>query len=164
MPKIGIVYGTGSGALRRVIVPDSDEQLDRQSWIGAGESFSALEYKEGQRPTHAEIDAELQRITGGKASRIVSAVVGADNLVKAILSADPAIDRVPEHSLVVAYSKEIIPGCTYDAQTGKFTVPARDVREAFDKETGDTIPAHTVPAKVIEPVVISDVTTVLVKK
>lgn len=147
MPKVGIVYGTDSGALRRIILPDSDEQLNSQSWTGNGESFLALEYKDGEILTPADIDAALEGILGKTPPKILCAVVGADNVVKRVIAADPAIDSIPGHSLVVAHSKEIVPGCIYDVATEKFTVPARNVPEMISKETGERIPAHTIPAK-----------------
>lgn len=42
--KIGIVYDIATGQIRRIIVPDKDEQLAAHGKVGPGEKFLIEQY------------------------------------------------------------------------------------------------------------------------
>jgi hypothetical protein len=42
--KIGIVYDIATGKIRRIIVPDADNQLAAHSKVGPGEKFLIEQY------------------------------------------------------------------------------------------------------------------------
>jgi hypothetical protein len=102
MAKIGIVYGSICGAPRRIIMPDHDNQLDNVSqWIGTGEALLVVDKTEHWAYPNgiADVDActvlvERHRGKPSLSSRCV--VVSKDGEVKAVIHADPEIDKHPD--------------------------------------------------------------------
>lgn len=124
--KAGIVYSTGSKMIRRIIYPDDDSDLERFSWVGAGESLLIVDKLDGVTPERAR--QEVEAATGAKVPDHVSAVVDPKTeTVTDLICADPELDSVEGGELIHCYSKEIVPGCKYDSVKREFYVPEKVV-------------------------------------
>lgn len=152
--QIGVVYSTGQGQLRRVIVPDDDSQLTVKNFpLQPGEAFIVV-------PKNADVIAEIKKVTGKDPTEPMAAIVGANGLVEEMIMADPTIDKVPQgKSLVKAYPGVAI-GQTYDSKRDVFIAPAFISTHKGDclddaclvKAPADVVtPAQDVP-KVAQPI------------
>jgi hypothetical protein len=102
--KIGVVYATGSGILRRWIVPDRDADLIARHSVGAGESMILLDRANVPGdPVQAQafIEAAIGRVTGKAVPSPRCAIVDAGGTVVGTVMADPAIDHIPNCTLVL---------------------------------------------------------------
>lgn len=110
---IGVVVTTETSTLRRVIVPDSDEQLMKQSWAGKGETLLIM-------PRDADIDQQIEKQTGIAPTLPLAAVVNGKGEVEQMIMADPVLDVLPGKEVVRAYDG-VKEGSKYDAETETFT-------------------------------------------
>ena len=128
-----VVYGTVSGAIRRVIA-DDDGQIE----IGTMEDGTAAvicNHPDGPPGYHPLLQGESATVetegtwrqavrsrTGEEPPILTCALIDASNLVTSVIMADPAIDQSPDARLMVGcYSSQIVVGCGYDPETGLFT-------------------------------------------
>ncbi len=98
--NIGIVYGTLSGIIRRVIVPDDDAELSGGAHpIGNGETL--LVVAKSDAPTMSDIPAAVEAAIGRPTPSGRVAVV-TDGIVTAVIHADPLIDVIAGSTLVAS--------------------------------------------------------------
>lgn len=119
-----IVYGTASGAVRRIIV-DENDRLDPAVHAGPGESAIVVDKPIDQRADVHFARRAVEAAIGKPSPDLKSAIVDKDGLVIAVVPADPALDDVPGHDLVEAYHAEIAPGDTYHKPSGLFHAKER---------------------------------------
>lgn len=155
MASIVIFYATGSKQIRGILVPDSDEELQRLNPKPSfGESILTVPaFSSPQKgifdPANNQyvIDCVTQA-TGVVPPDPSCAVINDLGMVEAIIAADEAIDTLPNKTLIQKYHPEITQGCVYDAKTKLFTVPAQDIPAMVDKQ-GQVIDAKQIPAKTL---------------
>lgn len=96
--NVGYVYGTDSGLLRRIIVPDDDSELNNPSHSQPGETLVTI----GKVSYAATTDhqALLNTMTGKIPLTNRCLVVNPGGTVTAVIVADSLIDKVPGSSLV----------------------------------------------------------------
>lgn len=148
--QAGLIYGTDSGALRRIIVPDDDKQLINPALIQQGESIlvvdkseiqTALDVMQGDKSIPAET-AEipfqiLEKNTGKNAHPVLIAVVGADSKIESFIVADSKLDSLPGKDLIDTVGPTEI-GQTYDKITKKFIPLPAKFNGAEDINTNGT--------------------------
>ncbi len=102
--EVGIVYGTASGMVRRVIVPDADEGDDATRLV-RGESI----VKVPRSTIHdmADINAAVQAVTGFPPPSARCVAVDHRNVVDAVIYADPLIDEIPGRELFLSSSANV---------------------------------------------------------
>lgn len=97
--KMGIITGTVSCKLRRIVVPDSDSQLESQTWTMLGESMTVVD-KAGMTSDSA-INGAVQSDRGctppSSRTAVATPITG---VVTAIIHADPLLDVVSGSILV----------------------------------------------------------------
>lgn len=109
--KMGVVYATGSKLIRRVIVPDSDRDLARSDFLGAGESILVV-------PIGNPFDTSgLQKLVLDLHGLDIvpcgrCAVIDGHGDVVNVIMADPEIDSVAGHRLVTSETADV--GWRYD--------------------------------------------------
>ena len=157
--QIAIFYATKSGMLRGVLVPDDDIDL-LNCHAPAGETmivvpaFPSAGKGVVDPANHQYVIDQVTKAIGFSPPDPSCAVVDANGVVESIIAADEALDTLPEKTLVQCYSPEIAPGCTYDAVSKEFTVPAKVIPAGKSKLTGLTTAQIDIPAKtLIRPVV-----------
>jgi hypothetical protein len=101
--KVGIVYATGSGILRRYIYPDDDAQLDQPWCVGKGESMLVVDQKVIAGPL--DIYVELSQHLGKVIPDATCAVLDNAGKVVDLIMADPSLDAVEGHTLFQAVSQ-----------------------------------------------------------
>lgn len=103
--SVGIVYATGSGIVRRVIVPTIDTELDHPSHVGPQEAMLKIATPKVIRrdgyPDLAAARAHVALVTG-KPSPSGRCAVVTNGLVTGIIMADPDIDAIPGAVLVLS--------------------------------------------------------------
>jgi hypothetical protein len=118
--KIGVVYGTKSKIVRRVIIPDDDSELDNPLHVGNGETLEKIPMGPHD---HGTISKLLGTNPDHNASRC--AVVHPSGQVVKAIHADPEIDSVDNHpgfkNHVLILHREADVGWTYDHKTKKFS-------------------------------------------
>lgn len=84
---IGVVYSTAAVQIRRIIVPDTDEQLTKQNWTGPGETLLII-------PRGAEITGAIFKATGKQPTepRVLETDVFGNPL--GAIMADPVLDAM----------------------------------------------------------------------
>jgi hypothetical protein len=104
MPQIGVIYGTESKIVRRVVIPDSPGELPNH--VGDGESLFRLELPDDPLvTTDADwISRQFYEEMGIAADKLPSArcalVDASDGIVTSVLMADPVIDKHDDGSLI----------------------------------------------------------------
>jgi hypothetical protein len=116
----GIVYATGSKMVRRVILPDHDDELLGGLHVGPGESMLV---KPSGPSDIFTCQAHVKTATGVQPLDPRCAVVDNTNTVVAVILADPALDSHPAGALVSCYDPSINVGHTYSPSTKLFTSP-----------------------------------------
>jgi hypothetical protein len=120
---LGIVYATGSKALRRFILPDNDSDLTNGTYpVAPGETL-LVATDTGDRSI-ARLLSLIQAATGTIPADPRCAVVDAANKVVTVINADPALDSHPSGVLVSAYSPLIGIGNVWNPLTQLFSIPA----------------------------------------
>lgn len=123
--KVGIVYATQSGILRRVIFPDSDTSLsDGTHFVGAGETMliaPLAEYNNAKSKADGtpqnQPEAQLFKTHTGKAwASGRCAVIDNTGLVVKTIHADPALDSI--NGMTLVSSDVALPGWTWTLQSG----------------------------------------------
>jgi hypothetical protein len=101
--KVGVVYAVKSGILRRWIIPDDDAGLQHHP-VSPGEAMLVVD-RASLPPDPLQVqpfvEAAIARATGKGVPSPRCAVVDAAGDVVAVIMADPDIDQVPGHSLVL---------------------------------------------------------------
>lgn len=124
MAQYGVIYAAGSKMVRRIVVSD-DPNYDYSQHVGEGEEHLVNERltRDGKEDisVHAA-RAHVKAKTGIDPPEYVCAVVDGTGLVVNMIAADPDIDSIPEHTLVLAYPGVGI-GCTYDQASDTFIAP-----------------------------------------
>lgn len=112
--QIGIVYATGSKLPRRIIVPDSDSELNDPVHLQAGEAMLRI----ARTLPHdlISVRGHIAKHLGVAVSAIPSGrctlINQKNRMVEHAICADPAIDKHPTHSVVASDIAEI--GWKYD--------------------------------------------------
>lgn len=100
--KVGIVYGTKSKIVRRIIVPDDDFELSLPQHLGPGESM-LVQDRHLPHSVHAAQDAVCKHhgLTERPNAKchLVCKVTGE---VHGVVIADPELDTHPTHHVVAA--------------------------------------------------------------
>lgn len=120
--KIGIVYATGSGMLRRWIVPDDDKELSEKHPVSPGETLLVAD--RATIKSRADIEAAVAAVTGKGVPSPRCVVVDALGDVEAVIMADPALDALPGKALMLHADAE--PG--WKVVAGVLTAPILDVQ------------------------------------
>lgn len=68
---------------------------------------------------------KVEARTGVSPPEMVCAVVNASGKVESLICADPAIDTLPQKTLVERYSKDVVVGATFDSSSGLFSIGDR---------------------------------------
>jgi hypothetical protein len=97
--QIGIVYATGSGILRRLIVPDDDAELVDKHPVALGETMLVVSAKTIKN--QADVEAAVALVIGKPVPSARCAVVDAAGTVVNVIMADPALDSVSGATLVL---------------------------------------------------------------
>lgn len=97
--KIGVVYATGSGILRRWIVPDNDADLTASHPVAAGETMLIVDRATIKSP--ADVDAAVAKAIGKVPPSPRCAVIDALGNVESVIMADPALDALPGKTLML---------------------------------------------------------------
>lgn len=113
---LGVVYGTQSGQLRRIIAPDNDDDLKRVTYTGPGESMIIVSKGE-------DVIAAIAKAAGKTPTQPLAAVIDKTGKVISVIVADPLLDKVPDGELVQAFPG-VKAGQTYDRKRGVFVAPA----------------------------------------
>jgi hypothetical protein len=166
MATYAIVYGTSSGAIRRIIADDGGEvstcTMRRETWICVtqpegfgyhpilpGESVLIVTNNSGTPHQWSDWVTQLTN-AGVTVTTPTCALIDDTNTVKQIICADPAIDSAPSgYTMVECYSPVIAVGCTYSATTGLFTIPSYTVPAVTNPHTGVTSLSYVVAAQAI---------------
>ena len=143
---IGIVHATNSCMIRRVIYPDSDDQLAKQNWAGPGESLLIVDAK--TIATNDDLAAAVQLATGQKPMDFNVAVVDEKGTVVSLIKADPTLDTIPGATLIAA-PEGVAAGASYDEKTASFTIPETLIPATVDKTTGLPIAEKIIPAQIL---------------
>lgn len=116
--NFGIVYASGSKAIRRIILPDTDaELLNSTHKLAPGEALLII--TDGGASDLRSCEQAVEVATGIKPADPQCAVV-ANGAVVGIIKADPTIDRHSDGE-IVSCAKDIAVGDSYDAATKVFT-------------------------------------------
>lgn len=104
---IGVVYSTAAVQIRRIIVPDTDEQLTKQNWTGPGESLLII-------PRDTEITGAIFKATGKHPTEPL--VFETDTLGNVIghIMADPLLDDLPG-AVLIPDIQNVTPAFTLDS-------------------------------------------------
>jgi hypothetical protein len=126
MAKYGVIYAAGSKMVRRIVVSD-DLNYDYSQHVGDGEEVLVEERTRTRDGKGDDVSVHAARAavriaTGIEPPEHVCAVVDGTGLVVNMIAADPDLDTLPEHTLVLAYAGVGI-GCTYDQATDTFSAP-----------------------------------------
>src|SRR5262245_34897245 len=92
---IGVVYGAQSGIVRRIILPDSGQDL--QGHVGPGEALLML--LDGARSDVHSATAAVAQATGKTIPSSRCEILDADGKVMGQISADPLLDRIDGYTL-----------------------------------------------------------------
>lgn len=116
--KIGVVYATSSGMLRRWIVPDDDSELsEKRHPLARGEAMLLVDRTTIK--SQADIEAAVAAVTGKGVPSPRCAVIDALGNVESVIMADPAIDALPGKALMLHADAE--PG--WKVVAGVLTAP-----------------------------------------
>lgn len=140
----GIIYATGSNTVRRMVSSD-EVNYDFSKHICSGESLVIADNKNRSDLLAARI--AVQTATGKPSLDLICAVVDKSNNVVSIVSADPKLDQILNHTLLLAPAG-VSAGCTYDPVGLVFIVPAVVIPAGLDKQ-GNTVPQQVIPSKTI---------------
>lgn len=134
--KAGIVYGTASGIVRRIIVPDFDKQLERGDWIAPGESLLVVDMEAVGRAGVPSIHVATQAVEKHRGVPSLSArcaVVDERGDVTAVIMADPDIDSVADREL--ARHERVNTGWKRDRQRDDWLEPVEVVEDRDGEQT-----------------------------
>src|SRR5215475_9034950 len=121
---VGIIYATGSKAIRRIIVPDVDSALkDGTNKVSSGETMLVS----SGASDLASCMAAVQQATGQVSPYPRCVVIDQANKVIDYAMADPALDTHPLGALVMVSVDGIAVGATFDPLTRMFTNPLGQV-------------------------------------
>lgn len=109
--RIGVILGSSSGMIRRMIVPTDGEVID-PSHVRMGETLIEIE----AASVDIGVVAEAVTAATGRAPPNPRCAVVRNGRVVGIISADPAIDMVPDAELVLSGAAQV--GMTYDPVAG----------------------------------------------
>lgn len=120
--SIGIVYATGSGIVRRIIVPTHESELDSPGHVGNAEAMikvaAPLVKRRNGYPDLDSARAHVAAVIGRQPDSGRCAVV-VSGIVTSIIMADPALDAITGATLVASDSASV--GDRYDASRGSFS-------------------------------------------
>ena len=94
---IGVVYGTKSGIVRRIICPDDDNELSTPGHLGPGESIHQLE---GKWDPDEDYTPYIENLLGRIAPSSRCVIINKGGQVINVLVADPEIDSHPDGEVV----------------------------------------------------------------
>lgn len=106
--KIGVVYGTSSGAIRYIVAPNTDDELTavHAKRLQPGESIELISIADilvgDNGLSMTKIRQALEAKIGKASPELKCAVVGSKNDVTDVIMADPAIDNIPTKRLIVS--------------------------------------------------------------
>ena len=133
---VGFIYGSQSGTLRRVLIPDNDVDLATPKILDDGESLLVVNRTTVQSAIDAmragQFDAGevfyrlLEQTTGKDAHPQPAAIVDQAGNVVAVIPADPSIDSIAGKILIPAFDG-VSTGDFYDAKTKTFIAPTKQV-------------------------------------
>lgn len=112
--KIGVVYGAQSKHIRRIIIPDEDSELEHPLLVGPGEQLATVPW--GTRTDHVTLSNLLGTHPDHDAARC-AVVHNETSKVVHIIMADPAIDQIAGHTLVL--HRDAAVGWSHDPMTGE---------------------------------------------
>lgn len=115
--SIGLVIASGSKILRRVIVPDDDVELENRSHVQPGEML--IRYPADAPRDLESLKSAVQTATGVLPPSARTAVVNANGDVVGLCLADPALDKIDGHMLVLSDEAHI----GWRHSNGKFQAP-----------------------------------------
>lgn len=118
--KVGIVYGASSGILRRWIVPDDDSELESAHPLAPGEAMLIVDRSAAR--SREDIDVALAAKIGRPPPSARCVVVNAAGEVVGAIMADPAIDSVPDHTLILSDLADV----GWRVIAGVLTAPSQD--------------------------------------
>lgn len=152
--NFGIIYATGSKAIRRIIVPDRDTALtDGTHLAGTGETLLVAA---GPANDLATCMALVQEATGQVSPYPKCVVVDKTNKVVAYAMADPALDTHPLGTLLMVSADGIAVGATFDPLIKSFTNPPTITPAGTILKDGSTVPTDIIePGQVVLNAVIS---------
>lgn len=122
---VAVIYSKNQRRRRRLVVPEhSDIDLfPHVNGLHPGEGIFLVphhEYKVMKGSTnevpHPEIDGRLNIHLGGPALSDRCAIVGPDNIVTAVVCADPLIDKVSEGFQLIYCNTDCQTGWVYDGK------------------------------------------------
>lgn len=96
--KVGIVYATQSGILRRYIYPTDDTELASPFHVGIGEAMLIVDQKVITNPM--DIWIELSQHLGKVIPDAKCAVLDKQGNVVDTIMADPVLDNIDNHTLI----------------------------------------------------------------
>lgn len=127
--KIGIVYGQVSKAIRKVIIPATDAELDSMT-LAVGEVMLVADKANGT--DQATVKNAVQTATGVKPPNGRCAIVDGSGNVVGIISACPTLDAISGMSLVASDAAMV--GWTWTA-SGGFKNGSGQVQQGLIKAT-----------------------------
>jgi hypothetical protein len=150
--KIAVFMSENTKVIRGILVPDADENLVN---VRAPKGENMLIVPAFQSPergvfdpaNHQHVIDQVTQITGVVPPDPICAVVNEHGVVENLIHAEET-ETLPGKVLVEKYHDDITIGCTFDAQTREFTVPAREIPAKTDR-FGQPVAAKTIPAKVL---------------
>lgn len=132
---IGVVYGEKSKLVRRVVIPDHDEAMEKTAMLRAGESLITFEKDETKFRSPEAAKLEAWRLIGVDPASVPSgrcAVVDEKTqMVTAAVMADPELDSMDGARLIASDVANV--GWKYDGQT--FLARFVTIERASDEAT-----------------------------
>lgn len=104
---IGIVYSAKGLILRRVIQPDFDSQLDDPAWVQPGETMLRIPIADEVLTRGLSWEGIVEAKIGQALNSPRCAVVDPQGTVVNVICADPDLDSVPGHTLVLSLTHSI---------------------------------------------------------
>lgn len=101
MANYGVIYSAKSKMVRRIVVSD-DPDYDYSIHVGPGENHLVAERTKDVNVFSAR--AIVKARTGVESPELVCNVVNQEGLIVDTIAADPDLDSVPGHSLVLIRS------------------------------------------------------------
>jgi hypothetical protein len=153
-----VVYGTVSGAIRRIIATDDGKVSTAVGpnaetiivvtgdvhTLAAGESVCIVTPTQPQGDSQPEWENAVFDAFGSEPPTLTCALVDGTNTVQAVILADTNIDSAPSgYTMISCYSPQIVIGCTYSSTTGLFTIPAYSYTKK-GTSTVVNVPAQTI--------------------